>query len=299
MIIGHNKNLDFLQKAVRENTLANVYCFFGPEEVGKKTTAFELSGELLGRERTKLLSHPDFLFLEREFDEKTGKTKKDISVEQIGKATAFLKSKPWLGEKKVLVLDGAQYLNSSSANAFLKTLEEPGENNFIFLIAPEDKNIPSTVLSRSQKINFSLVNDDELENYLKENSVSEEINEILYWSWGRPGRMMKILNQENFLADLKKEKERWQKISTLPFYEKLKEVEDIFGSPKGDHIKSREYLIEILDIWTMLWRELFLGLNNKKEKDVLKIFDTIKETRELLQKNVHPRLLIERLLLIF
>ncbi len=300
MIIGHKKNLDFLEKAVNDGNLANVNGFFGPEEIGKKTIALSLAAKMLKIEPEKLHTHPDFLFLERGYDEKTGKTKKDISVDQIQRVGGFLKNRSWLGGKKVVVVDGAQFLNSSGANAFLKVLEEPGEESFVFLVADDEKKIPATILSRSQILFFSLVADEEMRDYLQNNSIKDGIDEILYWAWGRPGRMRRLLNEENFLAGLREEKSRWQRMLRQSFYERLKEIEVLFGPASGDHIESREKLIDILDIWTMLWREVFLsGAQGFDTNTVLKILENLRTARELLAKNVHPRLLVEKIILTF
>ena len=63
--------------------------------------------------------------------------------------------KPFMGGRKVAIIDDADYLNEESANCLLKTLEEPPPNSLLILIGTSaDKQLP-TILSRSQIVPFS------------------------------------------------------------------------------------------------------------------------------------------------
>ncbi len=58
--------------------------------------------------------------------------------------------KPLTGKRRFFILDGADLMNDSAANAFLKTLEEPGPANVFLLLAENPRLLLPTVRSRCQ-----------------------------------------------------------------------------------------------------------------------------------------------------
>ncbi|MFA5338257.1 MAG: hypothetical protein WC330_07980, partial [Candidatus Omnitrophota bacterium] len=68
-------------------------------------------------------AHPDLFMLKPET--------LTITIENIKEAQQFLRLKSFRAQKKVLVIEDAQNMGEASANAFLKTLEEPPKNSFI------------------------------------------------------------------------------------------------------------------------------------------------------------------------
>src|SRR3989338_393110 len=101
-------------------TLPHALLFVGPKGAGKTSVAHQLGKALLGS-----LTHPDFLTLERLVDEKTGKRKSQISVEQIRELNARLGLSSLGGGWKVVFIEEATALSMGAVNALLKTLEEP------------------------------------------------------------------------------------------------------------------------------------------------------------------------------
>ena len=68
--------------------------------------------------------HPDLVVLEPERDPRTGRLRSEITVDTVRAATASLQVTA-AGGWRVAVVDGAESMNRSAANALLKTLEEP------------------------------------------------------------------------------------------------------------------------------------------------------------------------------
>ena len=54
-----------------------------------------------------------------------GANRRDIRIEQVRELESFLNLTPYEGACKVVVVDGAELMNTAAANALLKTLEEP------------------------------------------------------------------------------------------------------------------------------------------------------------------------------
>lgn len=298
-IVGHGKIIDFFAKVIKNGQLSHAYCFSGPSAVGKKTVAEALSAEILQTARKKLARHPDFFLVQQELDEKTEKTKKDISVKQIRDLREQLSRGAFYGGYKVAIIDEAEKLNSEAGNAFLKTLEEPAGKTVLFLITKDEDQLPATVVSRCQLIHFLPVKEAVIIEWLKSLGETEQAEEIAKYSHGLPGLAKKWQeNKDNFTV-FKKELERFNSLAGKSFFEKSALMEDLFGDKK-DHIAAREKLQSALDIWRMQLRNVFY----KEAKSdgwpinkILEIEKKIVKAQDLLDKNINPRLLIENILL--
>lgn len=152
-VAGHQRQLKFLENVLAEDHLAHGYLFAGPEGVGKRTIALELSAELLNTEIKENFFHPDFF----EIDGKDG-----IKIEQIRELTYKLSLRPYSAKYKVAIIDHAEEMTLEAANALLKSLEEPKSYTVIILITSNPNKLPKTILSRVQKINFGLVPGQEI-----------------------------------------------------------------------------------------------------------------------------------------
>ena len=87
---------------------------------------------------------------------------KTIKKEEIAKIKNKFNKKSSVGKYSVYIVNEAEKLNSSSANALLKFLEEPEENIVAILITNNIYNVIDTIISRCQIIN--LKNDNKLIN---------------------------------------------------------------------------------------------------------------------------------------
>ncbi|MCX7755208.1 MAG: hypothetical protein N2117_08165, partial [Anaerolineales bacterium] len=77
-----------------------------------------------------------------------------IRVEATRAALAFAQTTSARGRAKVVLIHPAERLNAESANALLKTLEEPPPHAIFILATTESHKIPATVLSRCQRHEF-------------------------------------------------------------------------------------------------------------------------------------------------
>ena len=97
-------------------------------------------------ERVAGRTHPDVVWLEPE------KKSRIIGVEQVRTSRAQLASKSFCGGWKVAVLLGADRMNQESANAFLKTLEEPPPRTLILLVTDSPQALLPTIISRCHRL---------------------------------------------------------------------------------------------------------------------------------------------------
>jgi DNA polymerase-3 subunit delta' len=93
-------------------------------------------------------SHPDLHAVRLEEDAQ------QIKVEQVRALIDALWFKSYRGGYKVGIIERAEALNQSGANAFLKTLEEPAQNTLLIMIARPTHRLPATIASRCLKINL-------------------------------------------------------------------------------------------------------------------------------------------------
>jgi DNA polymerase-3 subunit delta' len=164
-----------LRTAVAADRLAHACLFVGPRGVGKGLVARELAKLLLCKSprgsgpddldpcdscdvcrRVDRGTHPDLYWFQKDAD------KNDFSIEIVARreksppvvVTEAAMLTPMEGERTITVLDGAELLNQSAANALLKTLEEPSSRALIILLCSDATRLPGTVLSRCQWVRF-------------------------------------------------------------------------------------------------------------------------------------------------
>lgn len=155
---------DFLERAVRTDRASHAYLFVGAPGSGKLDAAWALAQALLCERggcgacdsciRVARRTHPDVHLYEPE--SATG-----YLIAQIRDLLEDVALAPIRAPRKVYIVDRAEQLRANSANALLKTLEEPPENTtFILLGTSTDVMLP-TIVSRCQCVPFRMLSTDE------------------------------------------------------------------------------------------------------------------------------------------
>ncbi len=293
--IGNQNIASFLQSSFESGTFSHAYCLVGASQVGKRTLANQLAAQILGVVVAGLATNPDYVYVERLEDEKTGKKKKEIAADQIRQVREKFYNTSWLNGYKVIVLDEAELLNEESANAFLKILEEPPAKSIIFILTENDNLLLPTIRSRCQCLELSAVSDLEISEFLKSlNCHDSQAQEIIKLAWGRPGKAKELLEDNEKYSQNFEEQRRFEKIIKSPIYERWALMEDVL-SEKGGLIKTKEKLEPILESWIMFWRDLMkTDLENGKKYQ--RNIDQTNKTKNLLGANVNSKLAIEQLL---
>ncbi|MBI4225038.1 MAG: AAA family ATPase [Candidatus Sungbacteria bacterium] len=188
-ILGHERQVAYLERARENGKLAHAYLLYGPERVGKLAVAQEFAKRLgaeivlIDREHT-LVSKKD--------------ERRDIPIEDIRELKRMWTLTPGNGAWRVLIINDAEHMSDQAANAFLKLLEEPGAQTVIFLIASSRDLLMPTIISRAVNISFSLVPDAVLREYLL--GVHEKVDLLLALAGGRPGVLLELLCEPDVLA---------------------------------------------------------------------------------------------------
>lgn len=293
-IIGHKKVLQYFERVKQAGKMSHAYCFIGPDQLGKHHVAQAIAKELVGSDA--LETHPDIRLVSQLVDQKTGKTKKNISIDQMRAVRSFLSGKPFLAKKKVVIVDQAHLMTKAAANALLKSLEEPSSYTTFFLVTSRPDFLPQTILSRCQHLFFSPMSISALAHALEDEGVPSPLAKTLSQAAaGRPGQALTFARQPEIFEAFQKEIQRFESLFGQPFYKKRAIVEDLFGN-KEDHIGARNRLVASLGIWQLA---IHTTLSEKKEwtDDHISIYNAIQQAKQDLGRNIHPRLLVEHILL--
>ena len=172
-ILGHDDAVEQFRRARGRNRLASSFLFAGPAGIGKRTFALKLAQALLCQARpeaaldpcetchscTMLLAgtHPDVEQVGRPAD------KSFIPVETFlgdrehrGREGLChqIAMKPFMGGRKIALIDDADFLNAEGANCLLKTLEEPPPRSVLILVGTSPARQLPTIRSRCQLVRF-------------------------------------------------------------------------------------------------------------------------------------------------
>lgn len=210
-ILGHAKQKEFLQRYLRAQERPHALLFVGAEGLGKKQLALAFAKALLCATHTGSdhceacrlmnledgnLSHPDFLLVQREQDEKTGRYK-DISKEQIADLISKSAFAPVLSDTKVCVIEDLDRMSLVAANSFLKLLEEPPVGWVLVLLATDENKLLSTIMSRVVCLRFQPVAVEQVAELLSQRGVEPQQAQVLARiSEGSIGTALKLHEQQ-------------------------------------------------------------------------------------------------------
>lgn len=152
-----------MQRLRQAGRLPHALLFAGPAGVGKWEFAQALAwslfcgapdpqgmpcGHCQGCNLFRAQTHPDF---RRIVPEEAGK---QIRIDAIRAYTEQAGLAAQAGGFKVTLVAPAEAMNTASANSLLKTLEEPVRWTLIILLSGQPGNLPATIRSRCQRVDF-------------------------------------------------------------------------------------------------------------------------------------------------
>ncbi len=302
MIIGHQKQWNFLTRSVKENRLSHAYLFFGPSHIGKKKVAIEFAKYLncLNRRDWQPCNQckicyqiekkiwPNLVFLEPKV------SKSIIPIEEIREVKKKLALSAQDDLWKVVIIDEAHKLSFDAQSALLKQLEEPKGKVVIILISEYPYKILPTVVSRCQKIKFEPVSNQSL------SQVTSCLRNV-------EGQNIKFLNEKvglilntafdrNILEETQKKIKEINQLRGQSIYFKFKYAREI---------AKTENIEKILEIWLAYFRELMykelIGQNKGNtwtKAQLQRILTNLQEIYYLITtSNVNPELALELLFL--
>lgn len=165
-LVGHAEAQTAFLDALRAQRLHHAWLIVGPRGIGKRCFADWAARQLLstgpgGEGADALLaagSHPDHRTLEPP-EEGKGSSTGAIIVEQVRAVADFLHSYPAIARWRTLIVDAVDDMNSNSANAFLKELEEPRERTIFLMVSHSPARLLPTIRSRCRTLRLRPLSD--------------------------------------------------------------------------------------------------------------------------------------------
>lgn len=296
-LIGHDDAVNLFLTAYNSKNLHHGWLITGDEGIGKATFAYKIARFLLSAVENKTYqsldidvnspvfaqvaqkSHPDFKVLERDYTEtdkkklikainqgeeidedmkQSLKRSNVINVENTRSAISFLLKKSFNDNWRVVIVDSTDDLNTSSANALLKILEEPPAKSILLLISHNPGKLLPTIRSRCAKLALKPLKTEEVASLLRRYQPDlneKEVQMLAKISGGSIGRAIKYAQN-----------------NALDIYEKIQKI--CYAGAKYDSALLLELVDEITsdeDNW-----DLFTEL-------------TCRFIRETLPQTSHPR----------
>lgn len=216
---GHQAAEETLLRQYRSGRMHHGWLFAGPRGIGKATLAYRLARFLLSfpdprlaGERTSLFipaeapvahriaarGHADLISLERAYDAKAERLKSEIAVDDVRKASAFFGRTAGEGGWRICIVDAAEDLNTESANALLKILEEPPGRSLFILVSHQPGRLLPTIRSRCLRLDLGPLSEAETIAVLETmgEHKPEDLSRAAQLSKGSPGRALELLNSQ-------------------------------------------------------------------------------------------------------
>ncbi|MBQ6840865.1 MAG: DNA polymerase III subunit gamma/tau [Bacilli bacterium] len=178
-VVGQNNTIDLLKDSVENNKISHAYIFSGPRGTGKTSTAkifaktINCSSEDGAKPCGKCENCTNFAQSNDIYEIDAASNN---GVDQIREIIDNIKLSPINSKYKVYIIDEVHMLSTSAFNALLLTLEEP-PSHVVFILATTDiEDVPITVLSRCQRLDFKKISNKDIKMTLRSISDKENID---------------------------------------------------------------------------------------------------------------------------
>ena len=198
-LFGHAKTAAFLANAYATGQLHHALLLEGAQGIGKATLAFRLANHVLSHpdpeQAPSAMTDPDpdssvnrqiasgashnLIHLTRPVDQKTGRMRTAITVDEVRRVGRFLAQTSGTGNWRIVIVDPADDLNRSAANAILKMLEEPPRNALFILVSHLPGRLLATIRSRCMPVRMLPLGLDEMKAGLEHLGVDRGQDEAI------------------------------------------------------------------------------------------------------------------------
>lgn len=143
-------------------------------------------------------AHPDLLLLSRRWDFERKKMTAGIPVDDVRRIRTFFGSTAGAGGWRICIIDAADDMNASAANATLKMLEEPPKRALFLLIAHNPGRLLPTIRSRCRRLQLAEIHDDHIAQFLitEDRAGDEDAHLIAKLATGSLRRALVLANED-------------------------------------------------------------------------------------------------------
>lgn len=170
-LVGHAEAEAAFLDGIRTGRLHHAWLLGGPPGIGKATLAYRVARFLLGHGRAvpeaagldlppghpvsrqvAAQSHPDLAVIRRGLRKDGKGYSAEIGVDHVRRALDLFSATAGSGGYRVCIVDAADDLNASSANALLKVIEEPPPRSVFLVVAHAPQRVLPTIRSRCRRL---------------------------------------------------------------------------------------------------------------------------------------------------
>lgn len=288
LLFGHEAAEETLREAFESGRFHHAWLLGGEEGVGKATLAFRFARFVLARrsesrrgtkecgglfadaapvaaeegagkglwidpktplfQRVASGGHADLLTVKRGLHPQTGRPRGEITVKEAREIGDFLHLTPAESGFRVVIVDSADEMNLTAANAILKPLEEPPQNALLLLVSHAPGRLLPTIRSRCRLLRLFPLERKAFDLALSElasDLTAEESAEFFRLSRGSPGKALRLMAQ----GGLDLQREMMALLASLP------ETDAVALHALADRAAGREgeglyrTLMDLLSLW--------------------------------------------------
>lgn len=209
-LVGHENAYASIIAAMDAGRPPSAIMLHGPRGIGKATFAFTLARELLSRTsdedavrveaQVEALSHPNLFVLRRMRDlSATNKFYSAIRVEDVRATRDAMQRTRGRAGYRIAIIDSVDDCNVNSANALLKTLEEPPAQTLFIVLSHKPGGLLPTIRSRCQSFALRPLPDDQVSGIVRSIRTDidfDALDRAVRLAGGRPRRALETLMLE-------------------------------------------------------------------------------------------------------
>ena len=211
-----------------------------------QTTILSVSDYEWGEQIAKYIAEVAKMDYEVVYPLKDDKINLDLGKIYVKQARELVqKTRTALKKNKVYIIYKASTMNEQAQNAFLKSLEEPNSSTFYILLVNNVHSLLPTVLSRSQILKITPLNNDASLKLIPDNIPANIKQQILFVANGNPLLINKLVNDSSLISQYSAHITTAKSFLTASTYQKLITINKLKDS-REDAIATLDALIKIL-----------------------------------------------------
>ncbi|WP_373356220.1 DNA polymerase III subunit delta' [Pseudoroseicyclus sp. CXY001] len=217
---GHAAAEAAVAEALASGRVHSGWLITGPEGIGKATFAYRMAATLLSGEvpeaglfgeapalglppdhpDARLLragAHPRLAIVKRGPNDKGDRLSAEIRAADVRRLKNFFHLSVTDGGQRVVIIDAADEMNVTAANAVLKELEEPPARTTLLLVSHQPARLLPTIRSRCRILRLDPLAPAELKAVLEEQGITTDAPEALaVLAGGSAGRAIRLASDD-------------------------------------------------------------------------------------------------------